>query len=343
MSTLFDTKKYNISEFLKWHSSNELNISPKFQRNSVWNDQARSYLIDTILRGLPIPPIFLRQIVDAEINKIFREVIDGQQRLRTIIDYYNDKFPIRGPFADKALNGKKYSELPVDLKENFLEYEIASQIVKTKSDSIVYDMFARLNTNNVVLNSQEIRNAKFWGVFKGLIYELGRLIKEYTIEWRVFTDKDFSRMRDYELINSLVIYLIDGIKSETPKTVDEYYRKYDSEFPDAEIIQNKFLKVIDAIKEIYIQGYTLSHFNRPRYFYTLFVCFDKALIANDGAIDYEKTIENLSGLEPALEVDSKESEIKDAARIKELHFIRTTNIRERNERIELVYRILFNA
>jgi len=206
MDTLFDTKKYNISEFVKWHSSGELNISPKFQRNNVWNNQARSYLIDTILRGLPIPPIFLRQTVDVEINKIFREVIDGQQRLRAIIDYYNDKFPVRGPYADKSISGKRYSELDPDFKESFLEYEIASQIVKTKSDSIVYDMFARLNTNNVVLNSQEIRNAKFWGLFKGFVYELGRLIKDKAIEWKMFSDRDFSRMRDYELINSLVIY-----------------------------------------------------------------------------------------------------------------------------------------
>lgn len=342
MGAIFDTKTYNISEFLKWQSTAELNLSPKFQRNTVWNDQARSYLIDTILRGLPIPPVFLRQIVDVQINKIFREVIDGQQRLRTIIDYYNDKFTVRGPYADKAVKGKKYSELPDDIKEVFLEYEIATQVVKTKPDAIVYDMFARLNTNNIVLNNQEIRNAQYWGLFKGLVYEIGRLFKEDAIEWKVFTDKDFSRMRDYELINSLVIYLIDGIKSETPKIVNEYYKRYDAEFPKIESIEEKFFLLIDRIKDIYKNGYTLTYFNRPRYFYTLFICIDKAL-QEFKKINYQKLIENLSKLEAELESDSTNSSIKETAKIKELHLVRTTNIRERNERIRLTYKVLFDA
>lgn len=341
MSKIFETKTYNISEFTKWQSSGELDLSPKFQRNNVWNDQARSYLIDSILRGLPIPPVFLRQIVDAKINKIFREVIDGQQRLRTIIDYYNDVFSIRGPFTDKTTNGKKYSELPDELKESFLEYEIATQIVKSKSDAVIYDMFARLNTNNVVLNGQEIRNAKFWGLFKGLVYEIGRLLKEYAIEWKIFSDKDFTRMRDYELINSLVIYLIDGIRSETPKIIDSYYKKFDAEFESADKIKIRFFEIIDAIKEIYKKGYVLSFFNRPRYFYTLFVCFDKAL--KDNNVDYERIVENISKLEAALEADTDGEELKDSPRIKLLHLQRTTSIKERTERVDLVYRNVFNA
>jgi hypothetical protein len=339
MGDTFDTKTYNISEITKWYNESELNLSPKFQRNSVWNDQAKSYLIDTILRGLPIPPIFIRQSIDVKINKIFREIIDGQQRLRTIIDYFNDNFVLKGPFTDKNVKGKKFSELNDELKEHFLEYEIAAQIIKEKDDAKIYDMFARLNTNNYVLNRQEIRNAKYWGLFKEFIYELGRVTRQDFIDWDLFSDKDFSRMRDFELINSLIIFLIDGIKDETPQMIDSYYEKYDKEFDNINIYYAAFLENINIIKSIY-NDYTLSVFNRPRYFYTLFVCIDMARKKN--IVNMKNLITNISELE--LQIGKSNSEIKNKSlfRIKELHLIRTTNIKERNERVNLVYDYLFN-
>ena len=339
MGDIFDTKTYNISEITKWYNESELNLSPKFQRNSVWNDQAKSYLIDTILKGLPIPPIFIRQSIDVRINKVFREIIDGQQRLRTIIDYFNDNFVLKGPFTDKVVMRKKFSELSDELKEHFLEYEIAAQIIKEKDDAKIYDMFARLNTNNYVLNRQEVRNAKYWGLFKEFIYELGRVMRQNFIDWNLFSDKDFSRMRDFELINSLIVFLIDGIKDETPRMIDSYYERYDKEFNNISIYYDTFLKNINIIKSIY-NDYILAVFNRPRYFYTLFACIDTA--RKENIVNIKNLITNISELE--LQIEKSNSEIKDKSlyRIKELHLIRTTNIKERNERVNLVYDYLFN-
>jgi hypothetical protein len=57
-------KIVQISDILQWNEKGELELSPKYQRNNVWNEKAKSYLMDSIIRGLPIPPIFLRQTVD---------------------------------------------------------------------------------------------------------------------------------------------------------------------------------------------------------------------------------------------------------------------------------------
>ena len=54
-------KIIQISDIIQWNEKKELELSPKYQRNYVWNEKAKAYLIDTIIRGLPIPPIFLRQ------------------------------------------------------------------------------------------------------------------------------------------------------------------------------------------------------------------------------------------------------------------------------------------
>ena len=80
------SKIVQISDIVQWNEKGELELSPKYQRNNVWNDKAKAYLIDTIIRGLPIPPIFLRQRVDINTKSTSREIIDGQQRIRAILE-----------------------------------------------------------------------------------------------------------------------------------------------------------------------------------------------------------------------------------------------------------------
>lgn len=340
MGSLTETKTYNIAEFIRWHTSDELNLSPKFQRNSVWNLQAKSYLIDTILRGLPIPTIFIRQTVDVKVSKVFKEIIDGQQRLRTILDFYGNQFSVNGPYAQKDTNKKKFSELSDDLKEAFLSYDVAVQIVKTKEDWLVYDMFARLNTNNMVLNRQELRNSQYWGLFKGLVYEIGRETKERFMDWRLYQDKEFIRMKDYELINSLVIYLLEGIRSETPAIVDGFYKKYDESFEQAEHVISEFFSLISVLDRIYDTGYRLSAFNTPRYFYSLFAAIGEQR-KKTKEVDINSLVERLSRLESHLESDDRGEFEAKILKIKNLHQTRTTSAKERVERVELISEFLF--
>ena len=79
--------QYTISDFAEWELSKQLELTPRFQRRSVWPDRAKSYFIDTVLRGLPCPPLFIRASIDAETFRSVREVVDGQQRLRTVLGY----------------------------------------------------------------------------------------------------------------------------------------------------------------------------------------------------------------------------------------------------------------
>ena len=90
----FDSRTYSINDFLEWHDKGQLVLSPKFQRRSVWTDNAKSYLIDTIVRGKPIPKVFIRQSINVSSRQSIREIVDGQQRLRTIISFLNDGFVI---------------------------------------------------------------------------------------------------------------------------------------------------------------------------------------------------------------------------------------------------------
>lgn len=260
-----------ISDIVQWNEKNELQISPKYQRNNVWNEEAKAYLIDTIVRGLPIPPIFLRQKTDVTTKTTYREIIDGQQRIRAILEYIVlENFPIKKSH-NKEYGGKRYSDLEPEIQEAILEYEILAEVVIEKDETIVYDMFARLNSNNIVLNKQEIRNSKFWGEFKVLVYQLSSQYRDFFLEQKILSDNDCSRMRDAELITSMLILLLEGITTETPKYIDGIYGRYDRDFTQREIVESQFVSTMIIIQEIY------DYFNRAygcfgnkNYFFTLY-------------------------------------------------------------------------
>ncbi|MFG6377780.1 MAG: DUF262 domain-containing protein [Lachnospiraceae bacterium] len=264
-------KIIQISDIIQWNEKKELELSPKYQRNSVWNEKAKAYLIDTIIRGLPIPPIFLRQKTDITIKSTTREIIDGQQRIRAILEYIVDEgFSIKSAH-NKEYGGKKYSELDEDAQEAMLDYEILAEVVTEKEESSIYDMFARLNSNNYVLNRQEIRNSKYWGDFKVFIYRLSAQYREFFLSRKLLGDNDCARMRDAELITSMIIVLKEGIVTESPAFVDNIYAKYDKSFDDIDIIEKKFNSVMDILIGIYdyLNG-NWGCFENKNYFFTLY-------------------------------------------------------------------------
>ena len=264
-------KIIQISDIIQWNEKNDLELSPKYQRNSVWNEKAKAYLIDTIIRGLPIPPIFLRQKVDINTKSTSREIIDGQQRIRAILEYIvEEKFAIKKAH-NKTYGGKKYSDLDEDIQEAILEYEILAEVVTEKDESLIYDMFARLNSNNYVLNKQELRNSRYWGDFKVFIYRLASKYRDFFLDNNLLSDHDCARMKDAELITSMVIVLIEGIVGETPTYLDNIYTKYDKEFSEMDNVEDKFVSTMEVLIKIYnyLNG-NLGCFENKNYFYTLY-------------------------------------------------------------------------
>ena len=75
----FDSRTYSINDFVEWETNEQLVLSPRFQRGQVWSDKARSFLMDTIVRGKPIPKVFIRQSINPQTKKSVREVVDGHR------------------------------------------------------------------------------------------------------------------------------------------------------------------------------------------------------------------------------------------------------------------------
>ena len=244
------SKTYEVLDLINWKESGDLNISPKYQRNPVWDNVAKSFLIDTIMRDYPMPPLFLRQIFNLAERRTMREVIDGQQRSRAIIGYYNNEFPILKKH-NNMYGGKYFKDLEPEDQEHFLKYNIFIDTISEKDDSIIYDIFARMNSNAANVNKQEIRNAKFWGDFKTSVYSVASNIREFFIDYNIFTNKNLARMKDMEFVSVLFILAMDGCTSQSDSQIDKYYRDYDKDFTDALQIEERILSAIDVVKSIF--------------------------------------------------------------------------------------------
>ena len=348
-------KIVQINDIVQWYESGELELSPKYQRNSVWNEKAKSYLMDTIIRGLPIPPIFMRQKIDVTSKKTYREIIDGQQRLRAITEYIQNKFPI-SKTHNELYGGKYYDDLDEEIKEQILEYDIFVEVINEKEDPVIYDMFARLNTNNCVLNRQELRNSRYWGEFKVAAYNTAAEYRELFYDNKIFNDKQFSRMEDVEFISILLNVFINGIDSDTPTSIDKLYSKYDKDFGEFEDIKEKFDVIMQEICAIYnyLNG-NVKCFTSKLYFYTLFVTLvhqiygiENVNIYRSPAFSYMNLNQNRNALldkiiqfenefeQCVIDENENNSLFVGFTTFAKNHRTRTTNKIERNQRVKFL-------
>ena len=185
--------------FSKGQSSNIYNMNPEFQRRRRWSNIKKSKLIESFIINVPIPPVFLYEVSYANY-----EVMDGLQRISTIIDFYDNKFSLEGLEVWKELNGMKYSDLPDKIKNGIDRRYLSSIIILNESakdenqaDFLKKIVFQRLNSGGVKLNSQETRNALYNGNLNELCKELSTnnmFKKMWNIEENSEIDEDYSNL-----------------------------------------------------------------------------------------------------------------------------------------------------
>ena len=269
MPQRFDSRKQSVLDFVQWNDNGEIDLAPKFQRRSVWSARAKSYLIDTIINGKPIPKIFMRQEVNPKTKKTRREVVDGQQRIRTVLSYVADGFKISSSH-NKELSTKYFSELDDETKRDILSYEFTVDLLQNMEDTDIYDIFKRLNTYSVTLNAQEIRHSQFFGDFRTSVSNIGTEFSRFWLVNNILNEKMLLRMRDVEYVADLFIAMTVGIKAGDKKVIDKFYSDWDDTFPDREKIEEHFRTIVDTIGEIMGEGLATSYLNSTRLFYPFF-------------------------------------------------------------------------
>ena len=262
---------YTIGDLHEWYKKGSLILQPKFQRRKVWSPKARSFLLDTIVRGLPVPKLFIRQQIDLNTKRAIREVVDGQQRLQAVFDFIDGKMAIL-KIHNQEYGGVKFEDFPEEEKKRFLAYPFSVDTLFGASDREVLDIFTRINSYTLTLTSQEKRNAKFHGVFKQTVYSLGWDHLEFWRNNRILSDRRIARMGEAELTSELVVAMLHGLQ-DGKASLDEYYKKYDDEFPQKEIVIKRFREMIDLIAFVFGDKLKMTPFRREPFFYSLFCVF----------------------------------------------------------------------
>ncbi len=234
-------EQYRISDLLEWFEKKRLILNPKFQRRNIWTKNAKVYLIDTILRQLPIPKIYMRTKIDLTTKTSYREIVDGQQRLRAIIEFANDRFSLTK--RAKEFNGMSYSTLDKENQEIFLSYSIAVDQLINASDTDVLEVFARLNSYTLPLNAAELRHAKYQGDFKWAIHEESRKWKVLWEEYQIVSVRERLRMLDDSLMAEMFGIILQGVTDGGQIKINKLYDKYDPEFKE-------YLQVVDSIEKL---------------------------------------------------------------------------------------------
>jgi hypothetical protein len=273
---------FTISQFLDWQRSKTLDLNPVFQRRHVWKPSAKSQLIDSIVRGFPIPIIFLRQVQDMKTLTSRMEVVDGQQRLRTLISFLDrsalpdfdaakDEFVVKKSH-NPAVANQPFNRFPVDAKHQILSYELSTHVFPaTTSDALVYRIFARLNSTGLRLKPQEIRNAEYHGEFKSLVYDLSFQYLPLWRKWKIFSDEAISRMDEAEAVSEYIIVMLNGLTGKTQKAINKVYEKHEDDFPYAPVVTKRLEAVLSTIDEEVGDDIGETAFQRSVLFFSLFV------------------------------------------------------------------------
>src|SRR5580704_17929716 len=243
----------DITWLLDLARNKQLNLDPPYQRRSVWTRQDRQFFLDTIFRDYPSPAIFLHKTISDDGHVIYH-VVDGKQRLQTILDFTNDKIRISKDYGDARLNGKKWSNILQSddkLKHRFWNYQISVEMVDYVEGSLINEVFDRLNRNARKLTRQELRHAKFDGWFAMQVEKESE--KDVWKTLGVVTTARVKRMADTQFLSELMLVILEnGVLGFDQDALDEFYGKYDDTPEDSEVnfSEEKFTKTLMAARTL---------------------------------------------------------------------------------------------
>jgi hypothetical protein len=266
----FHARAYSVKDFKKLADQKLLVLSPKFQRRKVWQRNAQSYFLDTLVRELPSPKIYLRERTQGRKKNLIREVVDGQQRLNAVLELLRDEIRIR-PQDNLDVGGKPFSEWERVFRDGFLSYQFSVDILTDANDNDVLDMFARLNQYSYRLTKQELRNATYHGEFKSSVYRLARTNIGFFRSKGVLSERSIIRMADAELVSELVVAMLDGLQDKK-KSLNQFYKENDRVFPQERRCEKRFAEVIDDLDRVFGEVLESSSFRKRSLFYSLFCC-----------------------------------------------------------------------
>ncbi|MEQ1769866.1 MAG: DUF262 domain-containing protein [Devosia sp.] len=259
-----ETTSRSIAWIRRTNEDGRLEMVPPYQRGPVWSYQQKSALIETVLLEYPIPEIYMQDIVEADGSER-HVVVDGQQRIRAVLEFIEGEFPITE--KGSRWEGVSFSELGDPDRLKIFEYSFVTRLLPTMPEEQIRGIFQRINRNTVSLNSQELRHATYWGEFIKLMEELSDL--EFWSNIDIFSPNDRRRMLDTEFVSELTVAYLNGLQNKKNK-LEDFYQIYEREFDKTENVRTTFFTVLGEISGA-LPEIRRTRFRKKSDFYTLFL------------------------------------------------------------------------
>ena len=242
---------YDVTWLLDLDKNGQLDLDPSYQRKSVWTTRDRRFFLDTVFRNYPSPAIFLHKTIDDITGRTTYHVVDGKQRISSILLFVQSKFALSNDFGDLRFNGKRWRDFTdPSIRRLLWNYRITIEELDDASVPDINDVFSRLNKNASKLTAQELRHARYDGW-------LIRFLEEEVQEpiWRALKIKTTAkerRMLDVQNLSELASIVIrKDISGFSQDDLDQLYAEHDApDSEESEFDTDAFLAEFTRIKDL---------------------------------------------------------------------------------------------
>lgn len=314
-----------------------LDLDPPYQRRSVWSQAYKDYFVDTVLLDYPAPAVFLFEDIDEKGNAQY-SVVDGKQRLSTIFEFLENRFPVSDSATMERYRGLLFDELPPIAKQSVYKYQFSIEFLPTIDESALSNIFDRINRNVARLTQQELRHARFDGAFASKVEDLTAYLEEVM-------PKDFPRiaaasrrqMKDAELVAQLLLLIERGIESYSQDELDAAYSERDQEWEQAVPVEQEARRVLEILLE-WSDGILSGPARRLRNqadFYSLFGSVLSSL--RDGTLpDPGTALDRLSRAMSRVNSEDERQQFEDAKRYYEAARSASNDVTQRRDRVQFL-------
>lgn len=238
----FTSKDMPISDFDRMELKGRIETNPEYQRDFVYTVEKSSRLIESALMRIPLPTIYLCEEKDGKLS-----VVDGQQRIRSFLNFIRNEYALKGMTVFPELEGKYYKDLETKLQDVIDETSIRTIIINEDSADAKYDIFERLNRGAVTLKEQELRNCVYRGPYNSMINEVATEKAVATM----FKGENKRMWYQEYILRFFALIDFMSYKPSMKSHLNKFMKVH--QYEDDKIVQEdreKFIKTLSIVKEV---------------------------------------------------------------------------------------------
>jgi len=323
-----------------------LDLEPPYQRRSVWNQAYKDAFIDTILIQYPSPAIFLYQEISPD-GQTKMHVVDGKQRLTSIFEFVSGVFPVAETAQTTQLRGRYFEQLPADVKTSFWTYEFSVEYLPTNEEGLINGIFERINKNTSKLTRQELRHARFSGLFIAAAELLSEwMTKSLPENFPRFDLQSRKQMKDVELVAGLLLLIEEGVGGYSQDDLDKAFSDRDGEWPEAADTEQRFREVVEFLRQLVVNPNEAplyrTRLRNQADFYSLFGAVDELMNAQDPVLQVPKDVlaNRLALFVDVVDDEAKRAQDETAVRYLNAARSNSNDLGQRKQRVETVVAVL---